>query len=212
MAECERACVLALLWALWGTFRSLLIWPLVSTALRRLMGQLAGCYRLLYNSLAAVTLIPVLALHFLWRSEWVVNWSGAWLAVPIAIDAAGLSLMYLGARSYKLNDFMGFKAARAAWRNGTVPLQEPFSAGGVLRYIRHPWYAATLCLLWGHDLDACGLAASLVLTIYVLIGTWLEERKLTAQFGEAYLKYRRDVPAFVPWALLCRRRHCKECD
>ena len=170
------------------------------------MGRWAGCYRLLYNLFSAITLIPLLALHFLWRSGLIVKWSGAWLAVPIAIDAAGLSLMYLGARSYKLNDFMGFKTARAAWRNGTVPLQEPFSTSGVLRHIRHPWYAATLCLLWGHDLDACGLSASLVLTVYVLIGTWLEERKLAAQYGEAYLEYRRAVPAFVPWKLLCRRR------
>jgi protein-S-isoprenylcysteine O-methyltransferase Ste14 len=37
-----------------------------------------------------------------------------------------------------------------------------------------------------------------VLTIYLVVGAILEERKLVAEFGEAYREYQGKVPMFVP--------------
>ncbi len=194
-----------MLWALWGALHSLLIWPPFSAKIANLLGRRAGWQRLLYNLFATATLVPIAALHIFWRSNFIVKWSGPWLAIPIAMDVLGIWLLYLGFRSYKANDFMGFAAARAALR-GEPAAASSLSFDGVLKHIRHPYYAATILLLWGHGMDSGDLAASIVLTMYVFVGTWLEERKLTAQFGEAYLEYKRDAPAFVPWKLFGRGR------
>jgi protein-S-isoprenylcysteine O-methyltransferase Ste14 len=64
--------------------------------------------------------------------------------------------------------------------------------------IRHPWYAGLILLLWARDLDIAGLIVSGVLTVYIFVGTLLEERKLVHEFGDAYREYQRRVSMFVP--------------
>ena len=41
-------------------------------------------------------------------------------------------------------------------------------------------------------------AFALISTIYLILGSRLEEEKLVAQFGKAYQKYQREVPMLVP--------------
>jgi protein-S-isoprenylcysteine O-methyltransferase Ste14 len=45
------------------------------------------------------------------------------------------------------------------------------------------------------------LVINTLLTLYVIIGTWLEERKLVLEFGEAYLQYQKEVPMLIPFAI-----------
>jgi protein-S-isoprenylcysteine O-methyltransferase Ste14 len=40
---------------------------------------------------------------------------------------------------------------------------------------------------------------NMVLTIYVIIGTRLEERKLVLEFGDIYIKYQQEVPMLIPF-------------
>jgi len=37
------------------------------------------------------------------------------------------------------------------------------------------------------------------MTLYILVGVWLEERDLLRRFGAAYVEYRQRVPALIPW-------------
>ena len=37
-----------------------------------------------------------------------------------------------------------------------------------------------------------------VFVLYLLVGAWLEDRKLARNFGDAFAVYRREVPAFLP--------------
>jgi hypothetical protein len=37
------------------------------------------------------------------------------------------------------------------------------------------------------------------LTLYLLMGTFVEERKLVKEFGEPYQLYQRETPVFIPW-------------
>ena len=69
----------------------------------------------------------------------------------------------------------------------------------MLGLIRHPYYTATILLFWSGDLDTTGLVINVVVTVYVVIGTWLEERKLVHEFGDRYRDYQRSVSMFVPW-------------
>jgi protein-S-isoprenylcysteine O-methyltransferase Ste14 len=59
-------------------------------------------------------------------------------------------------------------------------------SSGVLGLVRHPWYTAVVLLLWAGDLDMTALVGNGVLTVYIVVGTLLEERKLVYEFGDAY--------------------------
>lgn len=67
------------------------------------------------------------------------------------------------------------------------------------RFIRHPlmtgivlglWIVPTMS--WGH------LVLSLGFTVYILIGTSVEEKDLIRLFGDKYRQYRRQVPRLFP--------------
>jgi len=73
-----------------------------------------------------------------------------------------------------------------------------FDSSGVLGIVRHPWYLAVFILLWSGDLSLAGLIINLVLSAYLLIGTFLEERKLVLEFGEKYRAYQRQVSMLIP--------------
>jgi protein-S-isoprenylcysteine O-methyltransferase Ste14 len=43
------------------------------------------------------------------------------------------------------------------------------------------------------------VVTNVVLTIYVIIGTKLEERKLVLEFGDTYIQYQKEVPMLIPF-------------
>ncbi len=73
-----------------------------------------------------------------------------------------------------------------------------FDSSGVLSVVRHPWYLAVFILIWAQDLDPVRITVNAVLSVYLLIGTLLEERKLVLEFGNKYKTYQRQVSMFIP--------------
>ena len=73
---------------------------------------------------------------------------------------------------------------------------------GPYRIVRHPIYTGILFGLAGTALTRASVHSLLALPV-VAFGFWLkslmEERFMVEQFGEAYLQYRHEVPALVPF-------------
>ena len=73
--------------------------------------------------------------------------------------------------------------------------------GGIYSRTRHPLYLATILLLLGlaalYPFDRV-IVFSLALSTYVLIGAYLEERKLVTVYGRRYLEYRRKAGFMLP--------------
>jgi len=76
---------------------------------------------------------------------------------------------------------------------------------GILGAARHPWYSAGVFLVWGRALTGADLIASAIVTVYVIAGCVLEERKLVREFGAEYEAYQRRVPMLVPWKWVLTR-------
>ena len=70
---------------------------------------------------------------------------------------------------------------------------------GFYRYTRHPLYLFALILLWLTPVMTWNrLALAIGVTVYTLIGSLLEERRLAAQFGQEYVAYKKRTPWLIP--------------
>ncbi|MFW9966818.1 MAG: methyltransferase family protein [Candidatus Thorarchaeota archaeon] len=72
---------------------------------------------------------------------------------------------------------------------------------GIYSRIRHPLYLATILLLLGlaavYPFDRV-IVFSIALSVYVIIGAYLEERKLVIHYGQEYLEYRKQAGFMLP--------------
>lgn len=72
---------------------------------------------------------------------------------------------------------------------------------GIYKQIRHPMYSADIVLAWGlwFYLPSINILVSMLwLTTVLIIWSRLEEKMMTEKFGNQYLKYKQNVPAFLP--------------
>lgn len=74
-----------------------------------------------------------------------------------------------------------------------------FIVKGPYRWVRHPLYFFTLIMIWTYPhLTADRLLFNILWTIWLVIGSILEERDLVRTFGEQYRKYQSQVPMLIP--------------
>ncbi len=195
---------LSLAWIAYGALHSVLAAQGAKRWVAAHLPRLMPAYRLLYNLFAGVALLPILWL--LWRdpSPWLWRWHGAmaWVLNGLALLATGLLLA--GPGLYDLSEFLGFRQLRE--RRSAPEDQEPFRIAPLHRYVRHPWYALSLVILWTRDMNAAMLVSALWITAYFILGSRLEERKLLIRFGDAYRDYMTRVPGLLPrpWKILSR--------
>jgi protein-S-isoprenylcysteine O-methyltransferase Ste14 len=165
--------------------------------LKRRLGDSFRFYRLFFNAVALLTLIPVLWYAHSLRREAIFRWEGVWLVPQYLLLACGILLVAAGGKHYSLGQFVGISQLRGASCGG-LATGGGIDSSGVLGLVRHPWYTAVVLLLWAGDLDMTALVGNGVLTVYIVAGTLLEERKLVREFGDAYRSYQGRVSMFVP--------------
>ena len=192
-----RFFLLALAWTAYCALHSAMISETATGFLKRRLGDSFRFYRLFFNSIAVLTLIPVLWYSQSLSQEAVFRWEGVWLVPRYVLFACGVLLAVAGGRHYSLGQFVGISQLRGA-SSGGLAAGGGIDSSGVLGLVRHPWYTAVVLLLWAHDLDAAALVGNGVLTVYIVVGTLLEERKLVHEFGDAYRSYQTRVSMFVP--------------
>ncbi len=118
---------------------------------------------------------------------------------------AALAGFFWSLKYYDGSEFIGLRQLRE--REKRVEDQERLHLSPLHRYVRHPWYSLGLVLIWSRDMDLPLLISALLITLYFIIGSRLEERKLVAYHGEAYRHYQRRVPGLfpLPWRHLTRQ-------
>jgi len=152
--------------------------------------------RFAYNLFALITFFPLLHLEHQYEGLPIFVWPTWMLPLRLLLLAVAAWLLWGGCRVFSLSDFSGVGALLRAESAG--PPAETLMTDGILSRLRHPWYAAALLLLWLRDLSSLALLSSAILSLYLVVGACLEEKRLLARYGEAYARYCAQVPMFLP--------------
>ena len=151
-------------------------------------------YRLLFNAISIGGLVGLLML-FRKLPSTILFSIPSWIGMIVM--ALGGLLLLLALRNYDLGEFSGMHQLR---HDGNTPIHS-LNTKGLNGFVRHPLYTASFLLFWGFFLYYPALKTfyfSIISSLYLIIGTRLEEQKLVAVFGEAYLDYQKRVGCFLP--------------
>lgn len=199
--------VVVALWIIWCVVHSLMIAPVVTNRLKDKFGDRFRFYRLFFNAVALATFCP-LALYSLQMEEKpVFVWDGTLVVIQYGLLSLSVFLFFAGARHYSLSSFLGLVQVRERESIRTVSQRPAFATSGILGVIRHPWYAGGLLFIWARDLGLTALIVNFVISLYLVIGAFLEERKLLEEFGDDYRLYQVGVSMLFPWKWIKKKLH-----
>jgi protein-S-isoprenylcysteine O-methyltransferase Ste14 len=202
MSAQSKYLVLSMLVIAWCFLHSALISISVTEYLKRNLGPAFRFYRLFYNVVAVITLVPVVVFADSVRTQPIFSWDGYLRIVQVALLGTAALLFFLGARHYDARQLLGIKQIREGTSDKAITSSGKLDTSGVLGMIRHPWYAGGMLLVWARPLDVSVIIVNIILTAYLLIGTLLEEKKLVREFGEEYRAYQARVSMFIPYKWL----------
>jgi len=155
-------------------------------------------HRAVYSIVSGIVLATVV---MLWqRSEdHLLVLEGPLLWAGRAVALLAISLFIWGTFTLRGLDLFGLASIKAHLRGSTEPAPV-FIVRGPYRWVRHPWYLGAIMLFWScADLTTDRLLFNVLWTGWICIGARLEESDLLSEFGDAYDKYRRQVPMLIPW-------------
>ena len=177
----QHLLMLAASWLIFGVSHSLL----AGTKLDRLFGRYS---RLAFNGIAVVmTALPLaiwlwLPAHLLWNEPSWLPW------LRYGLSGAALLAFYHTLKFYSMDGFLGLKIE--TWSLTFSPWH---------RWVRHPWYFLSLILVWTQTMTDTWLVSALCITLYLLVGSRIEERRILRYHPGSYADYCRIVPSLIPW-------------
>jgi protein-S-isoprenylcysteine O-methyltransferase Ste14 len=152
-------------------------------------------YRLGYNLFAVISGLPILALLYLLPDQLLYQIPFPWLVLTILGQLAGILVIVVGILQTDPWHFVGLR--QLAEPGKIVPLE--MVTNGLYRWVRHPLYTGGLLLIWLTPVMTLNLLTIFViLTIYLIVGARLEEKRLIHEFGDPYRAYQQRVPMLFP--------------
>ena len=181
--------------AAYGAIHSLLASRRAKRMLEGWLGEgVRRYYRLGFSILAGLTFLPVLALVWLLPDRWIYAVPPPWSALTALLQLAGLAGLVLGVLQTGPTRFLGLDQILDPLHS-----RRDMVVRGLYRYVRHPLYTCALLFLWLMPVMTWNLLAfNLGVSAYFIIGSRYEEDKLIEEYGQAYVEYRRQTPAFLP--------------
>jgi len=173
--------ILAASWLLFGITHSLL----AGSTLDHLFGRYS---RLAFNCIAVVmTFLPIaisawLPVTLLWVEPSWLCWTRHGVSV-----AAVLAFIHT-LKFYSMPGFLGLK--NETWSLTFSPWH---------RWIRHPWYFLMLIIIWTQTMTETWLVSALCMTLYLVMGSRIEEKRILRYHPGSYADYRQIVPGLIPW-------------
>lgn len=144
----------------------------------------------------------LLLLFWQWRAIPTVMWrvDDPDLAAAVAMfSLAGWVLVF--ASTFLINHFELFGLSQVGNHLVGKDVAPPrFRTPLLYKFVRHPLYLGFIIAVWAAPVMTAGhMLFSAVITLYILLGIWLEERDLVDLFGDEYRRYKQRVSMLIPW-------------
>jgi protein-S-isoprenylcysteine O-methyltransferase Ste14 len=136
--------------------------------------------------------------HIVWEIPASLH---AILLIIQVISAIGLIVSLL---QIDLLRFLGFRQVKAYLNGDSLPLPtENLQIKGLYRFVRHPLYLFSIVSIWSvSSMADVYLGFCIGATLYFVVGSLYEERRLIKTFGEPYINYQQRVPWLIPFVRL----------
>lgn len=152
-------------------------------------------YRLAYNLFAVISGLPILVLLYILPDHLLYQIYFPWILFTAAGQLTGVLIIVAGILQTNPWHFVG-------WQQILKPnadIGSPLITTGLYRWMRHPLYTGGLLLIWLVPTMTLNLLIIFIcLTLYLIVGAKLEEKRLLREFGEEYREYQRRVPMLIP--------------
>jgi methanethiol S-methyltransferase len=144
-------------------------------------------YRLFYNAASIAMFGWVMSTYR--HSDVLYFVPGVWSLVMYLLQLVVVVILVSCLRQTGIGDFLGFIKHTSS----------SFTCSGWYSIVRHPLYFfSTLFMVLNPVMTSQWLILTIIGTAYFIVGGLIEERRLTAEFGDAYRLYQQRVPFFIP--------------
>ncbi len=181
---------------IYGFFHSLLASSWVKERARAWWGkETERWYRLAYNAVAVLSLVPVLALPALMPDKHLYSIPFPWAFITLTIQGLAGLVLAVGVWQSGVWSFLGLQQ----FLYPPKPSIPKLVVGGMYRGVRHTLHTAGLVLIWLTPVMTINILALILgLSIYLVLAALFEERKRLKEYGAAYEEYRQKTPMLIP--------------
>lgn len=154
--------------------------------------EFGAFYRLSYNIVAVLHLgaIYVFGLFLFEGLSAYIRPNWLWWCQGV-LNGMGWIMMLWALCDYDLARLAGTRQIREYFQGIMAHDEEPLHFSGFHRWMRHPLYTAGFMILWGRITSEFDLLTAVFGSIYLVIGTYFEERHLIRIYGAPYISYKK---------------------
>jgi len=193
--------LIALMWTAYSSLHSYLISIRFTNLMTRLLKNYYAFYRFSYVLISFILLVPLINITGQLDNQVIITYSSSLnIARYVLISCSLLMFFWAFFFNYDCLSFFGIRQILNFGKEKKINPSEGVKKNGLLGIIRHPMYFALIIFLWCQTFRVSDIVVNVVLTIYIIIGTKLEEKKLVLEFGDIYVKYQQEVPMLIPFA------------
>ena len=150
-------------------------------------------YRLFYNVFSVLSFAPIFYLVFALPSKNLYQAPAPWNYLMLAGQGLSALLLLVAVLQTDTLSFVGLRQLFEDEKNGELVTR------GLYHLMRHPLYTFGLLFLWlSPEMTVNSFVFYILLTFYILVGAYFEERKLLREFGQAYADYKDSTPMLIP--------------
>lgn len=189
--------LLCALWIAWCFLHSFFTTSRTTTWFGNHLGESFKFYRLAYNLFSFLTVLPLL--------YWQRNIGGP-VFIPLSpllryfkiiVIIPTIAVMAAAFFSFDIREFLGIRQINGRAKGDTAPV---ITKHGLYGLVRHPIYLGGFIffLILTTDAPLAQFFGYLILALYMVVGTFREDRRLANELGDVYRKYQKEVPMFLP--------------
>ncbi|WP_226389918.1 methyltransferase family protein [Penaeicola halotolerans] len=185
--------ILILSWVAFYSLHSLLASDKLTRKYQPTEASRFNRYRLLFSLFFTIFLLVIMVFSVRITEDFLFEQSRQTIYIGLLLTTVGVLIIKRAFRHMSVRSFLGLQKEQQGKKELVIQ--------GAYAWVRHPIYSGTLLIFIGYLIyypTGSSLIHLLMTLVYLPIGIRLEEQKLTALFGEDYLRYKTRVKAVIP--------------